>query len=123
MTECEARRQLRRSGYDVGAHDLVVDAATVRGVIALSILPALRADLRFHEGPFHLLHADIPHPRTEFRSYRGTLGPGSMQFVINTDRGLFYADIDKFSPYEDVVGVVGHLFGEVLPHWVKKWTA
>lgn len=94
--------------------------ATVRGVVRLDLIAQLQADRRFACGPFHLMHADVGEPRTEFRSHTGELGDGSLQIVINTQTGDFYADVDKFSPYSDLVGVVGHFFGEVMGPWFRR---
>ena len=91
----------------------------LHGWLDLAALDAMRQDARLLEGPWHLLHADVGEPRTEFRSLRGSLGDGSMQIVINTASGYFYADIDRHST-EDVVNIVGHLFGEVLGPKLRK---
>lgn len=118
----EAFRQIHRAGY---LNDLVgyhVEGSRVEGIVDLSILPKLRADTRFHEGPLHSLHQDVGHHRTEFRSHTGEFGDGSLQFVICLDDGSFYADVDKFSPYADVVGLFGHA-GEVLSGWWKRMRA
>jgi hypothetical protein len=34
--------------------------------------------------------------------------------------GHFYADVDRFNPYQDVVNAFGHVFGEVLPHLFRR---
>ena len=97
----------------------VEEAGAIRGVVRVDRLPdllaRLHADPRFACGEFHRLHAkDVGHPRIEFRSHTGTLGKGSLQWVINRETGQCYCDVDRFSPYSDVVGIVGHLFGEVI---------
>lgn len=82
-------------------------------------LYVLRHDPRFYEGIFHWLHPEVGYPRTEFRSFTHELIPGdsrSMQLVINTQTGKFYADIDRYN-YQDVVNIVGHTIIEVL--WPK----
>ena len=99
--------------YLVG--DPVLTDFAVRGHIRLTALNRLRRDTRFQEGIWHFLHADVGKPRTEFRSHRGELGPqSSLQLVVNLRTGDFYADLDKYSPYTDLVSIVGHLFGEVI---------
>jgi hypothetical protein len=86
----------------------------------LSAIRALRADGRFAEGMLYGLHTDVGEDLTDFRSYRGTFGRGSLQIVIDKRTGAFYADIDQWNPYADVVNWVGHAFGEVVPHWFRK---
>lgn len=89
--------------------------ACIRGTVPLSLIEHLRTDKQFASGVFHLLHkADVGTPRVEFRSHRGTLQKGSLQMVINRRTGTFYADVDRFPVYSDVVGALGHFFGEVL---------
>lgn len=76
----------------------------------------LRKHPDFIEGCWYHLHPDIPPPKTEFRSVTNSLGPGSLQIVINTATGAFEADVDKYNT-QDVVNIGGHLGGEVL--WPK----
>jgi hypothetical protein len=95
------------------------DDTHLHGWCDLAVLDVLRQDPRFAEGPWHLLHADVGDPKTEFRAHPGEIGHGSLQIVINTHSGYFYADIDRFSPYTDVVNIGGHAFGEVVPNWIK----
>jgi hypothetical protein len=85
----------------------------VRGTLLPSVFVPLRADGRFIEGPLSQMHGEVGEPRTEFRSVRGSLGRGSLQIVVNTVTGRCVMDVDRFSPYDDVVGFVGHT-GEVL---------
>src|SRR5688500_9593297 len=115
--------QLKASGYlqDFKSHYLDGDRK-LYGVVRLGLVDKLKTDARFACGPFHLLHADVGDPRIEFRSHTGKLGKGSLQIVINTDTGTCYADCDRWSPYADLVGVVGHLFGEVLPGLFRRRT-
>ena len=94
----------------------------VTGQLAPSALVALRADPRFVEGPLHLLH-DVGAPKTEFRSERGAFGRGSLQVVVNTVNGRCVLDVDRFSPYDDVVGFLGHTGEVVVSGWrrVRRW--
>jgi len=113
--------QLIKAGYSKHAKSIFVEGKTVTGTFDLEIIPLLEADERFANGPLHGLHADVGEDRTDFRSYRGTLGEGSLQLVIDRKTGRFYADIDEWNPYADVVNWVGHAFGEVVPHFFAKF--
>lgn len=92
----------------------------VVGFVNLAVLPLLRSDPRFAEGVFYGLHQDVGHHLTDFRSYNGALGSGSLQLVIDQATGRFWADIDKHNPYQDVVRFMGHAFVEVVPGWLRK---
>ena len=96
------------------------DDTSVTGVLNLDAIAMLDADPRFARGGLHHLHVEVGKHRTEFRAHPGEIGTGSLQIVIDTQTGRFYADIDKFSPYTDGVNVIGHTFGEVVPGWLKK---
>lgn len=88
-----------------------------------TIVHMLLHDDRFANGPLHGLHVTVGLDRRDFRAYRKALGDdckGSLQIVIDATTGNFYADIDAWNPYEDVVSWLGHAFGEVVPHWMKK---
>jgi hypothetical protein len=118
MPENEAMRQLRRSGYAVFLQHVYCDEACVRGTIKPELLGVLERRLREdcdHGtcGGLHGLHKDVGRNRFEWRSHRGTYGDGSLQIVIGRDTGRVYADIDRFSPYDDLVGFAGHS-GEVI---------
>ena len=102
-----------------------VEDGKVAGRIRLAAIVALRKDVRFQEGIWHLLHPKVGKPRTEFRSNRGELQPGvenSMQIVINLQTGAFEADLDRYNT-QDVVNIIGHLFGKggVIPNWFKRF--
>jgi hypothetical protein len=67
--------------------------------------------------------SDVGVPLTDHRSITRD-GNRSVQIVIGPETGgtLFtpgyvyvYADTDKYNPLQDVVSVVGHFFGEVIP--------
>jgi hypothetical protein len=113
--------QLTQSGYLPDFYEYQQNGQTLLGTVDLSIVERLLCDTRFANGVFYGLHRDVGHDLIDFRSYRGTLGKGSLQLVIDQVTGLCYADIDIWNPYADLVGVVGHLFGEVIPHRVKRW--
>jgi hypothetical protein len=110
-----------------GLTPFIVESSTpfdgkVAGRLRLLAIPTLRRDPRFQEGIWHLLHPNVGKPKTEFRANRGELIEGSensLQVVINLKSGAFEADLDKYNT-QDVVNIVGHLFGEVLPGWVRK---
>lgn len=81
------------------------------------IIQQLLTDERFANGPLHRLHVDVGLNRRDFRAFRGALGTehkGSLQVVIDEITGNFYADIDKWNPYEDAVSWLGHTFEDVL---------
>jgi hypothetical protein len=87
------------------------------------VIAALASDDRFANGVFYQLHRKDFDPSavlTDFRSHPGTLGDGSLQVVVERTTGIIYADVDRFSPYADLVNVIGHLFGEVLWNRVKR---
>ena len=116
----EARRQAQRTpylwpglvSYQVGP------GPTVQGVLHPVTRLALAADERFIEGPLGVLH-DVGSPKTEYRSVRGTFGKGSLQVVVNTVDGRCVMDVDRFSPYDDVVGFFGHAW-EVVRGWFRR---
>jgi hypothetical protein len=121
-TVCErVGEQLAASGYLGLVITHTEEKRGWRGQMALLALDRLKNDPRFLSGPLHTLHADIGEPRCEYRSKRGTLGKGSLQLVINQQTGKFWADVDKASPYDDVVGQVIHS-GEVVWGFLK-WIA
>lgn len=62
----------------------------------------------FRRGPFHSRHKDIGSKRLDYRSDRGSLGPGSMQVVFSRLTGIVFIDMDEFNPYEDVASFFGH---------------
>jgi hypothetical protein len=98
-----------------------INAHSIEGALDLDVLEKLRDHHQFQEGIFHGLHEDVGEHRTEFRSHLGSFGDGSLQLVIDWHTGRFYADVDKFSPYSDVVGIFGHLFGEVVANKIRRW--
>jgi hypothetical protein len=125
MTEIE--RQLQQAGYLDAFTSLSVseDGSHLMGRVPCDIVDALILDARFANGVFYQLHRDDFDPGadlTEFRSYNGTLGKGSLQLVIDRRTGACYADVDKFNPYQDVVRIIGHTFGEVIPNWFRRRT-
>jgi hypothetical protein len=99
---------------------LYIGPQSVSGAVDLEIIPHLRHDARFLSGILHHLHPEVGGDRVEFRSIRGSFGAGSLQVVIGVDTERFHADIDRFSPYDDVVGFGGHAIVDVLPHWLKR---
>lgn len=91
----------------------------VYGWFELRAVVQLRKDKRFTEGGLHHLHKDVGLNRTEFRSDTGKLLSGSTQIVVDLTTGRFYADVDRFNPYQDAANNVGHALLEVLPGWMK----
>lgn len=116
-------RQLSACGALPGLIPVEVTQSVVRATATCAALTALasrlKLDHRFAHGVLHGLHADIGPNRQDFRSYRGSLGKGSLQIVLDCSTGKFYADVDRFSPYEDLVGWFGHS-GEVLRGWWRR---
>jgi hypothetical protein len=92
------------------------------GIAPLGLATRLQQDARFANGVFYQLHRKDFGPDaalTEFRSYRNTLGKGSLQIVFDQKTGAVYADIDGHNPYEDVVSIIGHNV-TVLKNWFRK---
>lgn len=117
---CEPWRQLEAAGYAGYVVACETTATTVRGTADARIVEALREDPRFQSGLGYGLHLDVGQFLADFRSFKGEFGPGSLQIVVDYVTGRFYADCDRFSPYEDLVGLAGHWFGEVIPNWFRR---
>lgn len=119
--ELEAIRQLRAAGY----FDMLTKIETLKaglyGVMDLAVVPRLLADARFAHGIFYGLHTNVGQDLYDFRSHTGTFGKGSLQIVLDKKTGRAWCDVDGWSPYSDVVGVIGHLFRDVLPGWWRGW--
>lgn len=77
----------------------------------------LVADGSFAKGALYGFHInEVPGGNlTDIRSYTGTFGDGSLQIVVSANSLNFYADVDRFNPYQDLVNFFGHTFLEVLP--------
>lgn len=112
--------RLQAAGLTLYLRKTQLEDYAVRGQLSLRAVIQLRNDMRWHEGDLYQLHRDVGEHLTEFRSYRGEVGSGSVQIVIDLTTGAFYADCDRFSPYNDVVNFVGHAFGEVIPSWFRR---
>lgn len=117
--------QLQAAGYvDLLTPDYTLLPAPPKqrliGFATPEFLTRLRHDTRFKNGDFYGLHRDVGENLQDYRSHTGVLGPGSVQIVIDTTTLAVYADTDKFSPYSDLVGIFGHVFGELLPNWFRK---
>jgi hypothetical protein len=112
--------QIERAGYLPDFYEYQENGMTLLGVVDVSLIDRLKEDRRFAYGIFYGLHRDVGTDLIDFRSYSGELGPGSLQLVIDKVTGTCYADIDAFNPYQDVVNVIGHLFGEVVWHRVRR---
>lgn len=83
------------------------------------LIPFLEAHDAFASGGLHLLHPDVGDHRRDFRSYRGAFGKGSLQIVVDERTGKFYADVDAWNPYADVVNWIGHA-GEVIAGRLRR---
>ena len=110
-----------RAGYLDAATDVrELGEGSITGRFPGSVYDALMIDPRFANGELHKLHKEMGFDLQDFRSYRNTFGNGSLQIVINRQTGAFYADVDGWNPYQDVVNILGHTFGEVVPHWFAR---
>jgi hypothetical protein len=117
----EAIRQLHVAGYLSACVSREPAETGLRGVMDHTALPRLHADTRFACGLFYGLHRDVGQDLCDFRADRGTFGKGSLQIVLDKQTGNFWCDVDAWSPYTDVVNVIGHMFGEVIPGWWRGW--
>jgi hypothetical protein len=112
--------QIKASGLQDYFVSFIADGHAYRGTVRLGILDKLKVDDGFCCGPLYRLHLDVGDNLIEYRSHTGSFGRGSLQIVIDQTTGRYYADIDRWSPYSDVVGVLGHMFSEVVPGWFKR---
>lgn len=82
-----------------------------------AVYDQLVADGSFAKGALYGFHInEVPGGNlTDIRSYTGTFGDGSLQIVVSANSLNFYADVDRFNPYQDLVKFFGHTFLEVLP--------
>lgn len=117
----EAHRQLEKAGYllFLTGVDCSVESC-VRAKADLRIVTVLRGDRRFKEGIGHLLHVDVGTHRLDFRGHRNEFGKGSLQIVIDKKTGVFYSDVDAFSPYSDLIGLFGHAAEVIRNRW-RRW--
>lgn len=111
--------QLEKAGYLKQAIDFDYDEKAVTGVFRFDVFSQLSNDPRFAEGELHHLHPDVGENLRDFRSYNGSLGRGSLQIVLDEKTGRFYADIDAWNPYQDLVNFLGHT-GEVIGGFFRK---
>lgn len=113
-------QQLMLAGVLGYLYDVELDGERIRAKADATIVKRLRNDARFLSGHLHGLHADVGPDRMDFRSIRGRFGKGSLQIVYDPTTTNFYADVDRASPYDDVVGFVWHA-GEVLGGWWQRF--
>jgi hypothetical protein len=93
------------------------------GQLSADVVNQLQSDGNFASGILYGFHiSEVPGGNlTDFRSYTGTFGDGSLQVVISGNSPYnFYSDVDRFNPYQDLVNLFGHTFMEVLPG-LFKW--
>lgn len=120
LAEHAVGKQLILAGIVPYIRTVEISELAVRGwTYQVGLLQHLREHPEFCEGVLHQLHQDVGEDRTEFRCFRGAFGKGSLQLVIDRSTGKFYADLDHWNPYEDVVNWVGHA-GEVLGGWWRR---
>lgn len=120
MTENEPLRQLRAAGYEDCLRDLRLTEHAIVATADLGLVERLCGDPHFKRGIFYGLHQEVGNHLTEFRSFRGQFGKGSLQIVVDQTTGALHCDVDAYSPYDDLVGVFGHVFVEVIPNWFKR---
>lgn len=111
--------QLESAGVKRYLKNWNMETKSVRGNAHLDVVKYLRAHQSFKEGVFHGLHPDVGDHRCDFRGHRNEFGVGSLQIVMDRKTGSLYADIDHFSPYEDVVSFIGHS-GEVIGNFFRR---
>lgn len=76
------------------------------------LVALLKSHPKFKSGRWWKLHKDVGENLIEFRSFKGELVPEikkSLQFIVDRTTGRVYADLDRRNPYEDLVGLFGHL--------------
>lgn len=117
----EVIEQIRTAGYLDYLTEIQLGDVSVAARTNLAIVDRLRKDPRFAKGGLHKLHPEVGKRRIDFRAHTGVLGKGSLQIVVGKDTGRVHCDVDRFSPYSDVAGFVGHA-GEVIGHWWKRIT-
>ena len=108
MNENITYQQLHKADLLKYCHRILEANNTIIGTVDFNIINILRSDARFKEGVFYGYHRDVGKDLIDFRSHRNCFGKGSLQIVIDYQTGNMYADIDKWSPYEDVVSFFGH---------------
>ncbi|HEY0005397.1 MAG TPA: hypothetical protein VGB17_11360 [Pyrinomonadaceae bacterium] len=118
--EFEAQYQLWNAGLLGYASELTWNGHGYTGYFPTWIYDSLMGDSDFANGILYGFHVDVGRNAHDFRSYTGTFGDGSLQIVMDRYTGHFYADVDRFNPYQDVVNAFGHVFGEVLPHLFRR---
>lgn len=114
--------QLQEAGLDGAMINIYWDGGGFHGTFR-DWVPVYLADLansgrHYTTGPLFGFHQEMLLPGTEtvsYRSYNGTYGPGSLQFVVNSTSLQFHADVDNFNPNQDLVSLFGHFYTEVLP--------
>ena len=119
LATTEPGRQLILAGLAPFLYTVELTPAAVRAWASPTLISVLLRDPRFASGVLHGLHPEVGTHRRDFRAYRGTFGKGSLQIVVDERTGKFYADVDHWNPYEDVVNWVGHA-GEVLRGWWNR---
>jgi hypothetical protein len=80
----------------------------------------LMRDARFDHGNAGGLHNVGPN-RVDFRSDVNSFGVGSLQVVFSLSTGRCHADVDRFDWYGPLNQKAGHIFLEVLPHFLFPW--
>ena len=115
----EVLRQVMAAGLHPCCSDLKVGDRHLRFVLNEAGRAQLAQDARFLADPWNFLHLDVGPNLRGFRSINGSLGKGSLQIVVSEPSGAAYADVDAYNT-QDVVNIVAHLFGGVIPGWFKR---
>jgi hypothetical protein len=117
----EVVRQITVAGYLECCIGLTTGDCCLHFQLSNAGYERLANDKRFVSGLFYGLHRDVGPHLKDYRSHTGSFGRGSLQITFSETTGQAYADVDRWSPYSDVVGFVGHA-GEVIggSGWFKK---
>ena len=111
------------SGLSEYIYDLHWDEAShsYTGHMDPYVFDLIMQDPDFANGSLYAFHTSVGRDIWDFRSFNNYLDTGrSLQIVVDQYTGNFYADTDRFNPYQDVVSFLGHAFVEVLPGLLKK---
>lgn len=99
--------------------DVVLESRGLNAYGSPGLIHELESNKKFKEGWLHGLHVNVGKHRRDFRSIKGSFGRGSLQVVIDNRTYRMYADIDKDSPYDDVVSFVLHS-KDVIRNWFRR---
>ena len=93
----------------MGADGTLIDAEDIQKKVASPGSKCLPGD-------FTGEHRDLGPELYDFRAKGGFFGRGSLQVIVSAVTSSVHVDIDKYNPYEGVVGFLGHALIEWLPY-------